>query len=80
MKLDRLKKIYFLHSTKINVKVPSNISNMTDLIELDLYFTYLHGNIPSKFGLLKYLCYLGMDKTHSHGNFPSELDNMHHIK
>ena len=51
MKLDCLKKLYIFNNPVISGNVPSDIGNMTGLMDMDLYFTSLYGKIPSGFGL-----------------------------
>ena len=80
LKLDQIKKLYILKNPVISVNVPSNIGNMTGLVDMELSFTSLNGNIPFEFGLLKDLRYLSMDETHIHGHIPVKLENMQHIK
>ena len=74
LKLDHLKKIYFLHNTRISGNFPSDIINVTGLIDMEMSFTSLHGNISSKFGLIEDLHYLGMDKTHIRGPIPTDME------
>ena len=57
-----------------------DIGKMTGLMDIDLYFTSLHGNIPSEFCLIKDLRYLFMEETHIHDTIPANLYNMQKIK
>ena len=80
LNLDWLKKLYLLHNPGISGHTPSNTNKMTDLMDLELSLTSLHGNISSVFGLPKDLFYLGIYETHIHGPIPTKVDSKNNIK
>ena len=56
--------------------IPSEIGNLTNLTELNLYGNQLTGSIPSEIGNLTKLEYLFLNDNQLIGNIPSEVCNL----
>ncbi len=75
-----------LQNNNLNGTIPSNIGDLTALINLNLSYNGsfypgdLHGSIPPEIGNLSSLEYLWIDFANLSGNIPSEIGNLSNLK
>ncbi len=65
-----------LDANRLTGNIPTELGNLTQLIDLELEQNQLNGSIPAQLGNLTQLTWLGLGRNQLSGSIPAELGNL----